>query len=201
MATENAVLMKMARESLKGKWGLAIGTSVVYLLIILALQMIPFVGWIASLVISGPMALGFAAFWLSLSRNQETKLELLFGGFNRFGTAFVAYLLMTIFTLLWMLLLIIPGIIAAYSYAMTYYIIIDDNSISASEAIKKSKKMMNGNKMKLFYLSCRFIGWILLCSFTFGIGYLWLIPYMQLSFAKFYEDIKNNQSVAEIAKS
>ena len=201
MGTENAVLMKMARESLKGKWGLAIGTSVVYLLVILALQMIPFIGWIASLLISGPMALGFALFWLSLSRNQDAKLEQLFSGFNRFGTAFVAYLLMTIFTLLWMLLLIIPGIIAAYSYAMTYYIIIDDNSISASEAIKKSKKMMNGNKMKLFFLLCRFIGWALLCSLTFGIGYLWLIPYMQLSFAKFYEDIKNNQSVAEIAKS
>ena len=96
-----------------------------------------------------------------------------------------------------MLLLIIPGIIAALSYAMTYYIIVDNESIGALEAIRQSKEMMRGNKWKLFCLGLRFFGWSLLCLLTLGIGYLWLIPYMAISFAKFYGDISSQGQMAE----
>jgi uncharacterized membrane protein len=187
----------MAKESLNGKWGLAIGTLVVYILISVALQLIPFVGPIASLIISGPFALGLAYFSLSISRNQNPKLENIFQGFNNFGTALGAYLLMILFIVLWALLLIVPGIIAAISYSMTFYIIADDNSIGAMEAIDKSKKMMDGYKLKYFYLGLRFIGWALLCILTLGIGFLWLMPYMQVSMAKFYDDVKANSLSAE----
>ena len=136
-------------------------------------------------------------FFLSLSRNQDAKLEQLFGGFSRFGTAFCAYLLQAIFVFLWMLLLIIPAIIAALSYAMTYYIISDNESIGALDAITASKELMRGNKWKLFCLGLRFIGWSLLCLLTFGIGYLWLMPYMATSFAKFYDDIAVRHSVTD----
>ncbi len=197
MKTENVVLMQMARESLKGKWGLAIGTLVVYLLIAVVLRIIPIVGPIASLIISGPFALGFAVFSLSISRNQDAKLEQIFQGFNNFGTALGAYLLMNLFALLWMLLLIIPGYIAAISYSMTFYILADDNSIGAMDAIDKSKKMMDGYKWKFFCLSLRFLGWALLCGLTLGIGFLWLIPYMQVSSAKFYDDVKANSLTTE----
>jgi uncharacterized membrane protein len=197
MKTENVVLMQMAKESLNGKWGLAIGTLVVYILISVALQLIPFVGPIASLIISGPFALGLAYFSLSISRNQNPKLENIFQGFNNFGTALGAYLLMILFIVLWALLLIVPGIIAAISYSMTFYIIADDNSIGAMEAIDKSKKMMDGYKLKYFYLGLRFIGWALLCILTLGIGFLWLMPYMQVSMAKFYDDVKANSLSAE----
>jgi len=192
MKTENGVLMQMARESLKGKWGIAIGTLVVYLLIVVALQIIPVVGPIVSLLITGPLAIGLAIFSLSISRNQDTKLEQIFQGFNNFGTALGAYLLMVLFIILWMLLLIIPGIIASISYSMTFYILADDNSISAMDAIKKSKKMMYGYKWKYFCLGLRFFGWALLCILTLGIGFLWLMPYIQVSMAKFYDDIKAN---------
>jgi uncharacterized membrane protein len=131
MKTENVVLMQMARESLKGKWGLAIGTLVVYIIISVALQIIPYVGPIASLIISGPFSLGLAYFSLSISRNQNAKLEQIFQGFNNFGTALGAYLLRLLFIILWALLLIIPGIIAAISYSMTFYILADDHSIGA----------------------------------------------------------------------
>ena len=94
MKTENVVLMQMARESLKEKWGLAIGTLIVYFLIAATLQIIPIVGPIASLIISGPFALGLATFSLSISRDQDPKLEKIFQGFNNFGTALGAYLLM-----------------------------------------------------------------------------------------------------------
>jgi uncharacterized membrane protein len=200
MNTENVELMKMARESLKGKWGLAIGTYVVYIIIISVIQItsrfIPFVG-LLSLIVVGPLVVGLAIFSLSLSRNQDAKLEQIFEGFNRFGTCLGAYLLMVLFIILWMLLLIIPGFIAALSYSMTFYILADDNSIGAMEAIDKSKKIMDGNKWKLFCLQLRFLGWALLCILTLGIGFLWLMPYMQLSLAKFYDDIKENSIIDE----
>ncbi len=192
MRTENAVLMTMARESLKGKWGLAIGVSVVYILLIGAVQVIPIAGAIASLLIGGPLALGFAMFALSISRNQQAEIGQLFKGFNNFGTALGAYLLVALFTLLWMLLLIVPGIIAALSYSMTYYILVDNPEMGANAAIDKSKQMMYGYKWKFFCLGLRFIGWALLCVLTLGIGFLWLMPYMQVSVSKFYDDIKDN---------
>ena len=195
MKKENLVLMRMARESLKEKWGLAIGTYVVYMLIIGAIQatteFFPLAG-LLSLIISGPMAVGIAVFSINISRNQDAKLEQIFQGFNNFGTSTGAYLLMILFILLWSLLLIIPGIIAALPYSMTFYIIADDNSIGAMEAINKSKKMMDGYKWKYFCLGLRFIGWSLLCILTLGIGFLWLLPYMQVSVVKFYDDIKEN---------
>ena len=193
MKTENLVLMQMARKSLKEKWGLAVGTFVVYMLIIGAIQttteFFPLVGLLL-LAISGPMALGIAIFSINISRNQDARLEQIFQGFNNFNTSLGAYLLMLLFTFLWTLLLIIPGIIAVLSYSMTFYILADDNSIGAMEAIDKSKKMMDGYKWKYFCLGLRFIGWSLLCILTLGIGFLWLLPYMQVSMVKFYDDIK-----------
>lgn len=104
-----------------------------------------------------------------------------------------AYWLMILFVVLWSLLLIIPGIIAAFSYAMVFFIIADDSSIGVSEALKKSKVMMKGYKWKYFCLSWRFLGWAILSVLSCGIGFLWLFPYMQISFAKFYEDLKAGQ--------
>lgn len=197
MKTENVVLMKMARESLHGKWGLAIGAFVVYMLISISFQIIPIAGPIIGLLIAGPFMLGISIFSLLISRNQDAKLEQIFAGFRNFGTAFAAYLLMGIFILLWLLLLIVPGIIAALSYSMTFYILADDNTVGAMEAIYKSKKMMDGYKLKLFYLSLRFLGLSLLCILTLGIGFLWLIPYMQITMAKFYDDIKDASEVLD----
>jgi uncharacterized membrane protein len=192
MLTENAELMRMARESLREKWGLAIGTFLLYILFVTGLQAIKGIGPIVSLIISGPLSLGISIFSLNISRNREARLEQIFLGFNNFATAFAAYLLMVVFIILWMLLLIVPGIIAALSYSMTFYILADDGSIKAMEAIDKSKKMMNGYKWKYFRLCLRFLGWALLCIPTLGIGFLWLIPWINVSSAKFYEDIKAN---------
>ena len=192
MSTANTELMQQARESLAGKWGQAIGAFVVYMLIVIAVQLIPFAGPIISLLIGGPMAIGLATYSLALARDEDANINQLFEGFNKFGLALAAYFLMLVFILLWMLLLIIPGIIAAFSYAMTFYIIADDESIDAMEAIDKSKAMMDGYKWKYFCLALRFVGWALLCILTLGIGFLWLVPYMQVSNAKFYEDVKAN---------
>jgi uncharacterized membrane protein len=192
MKTENIVLMQMARESLKGKWGLVVKTFFVFILFVAVFQIIPVVGTIASLILSGPLSLGLVIFILAISRNQEARLEQIFQGFTDFGRSLKAYFLIIIFVILWALLLIVPGIIAAISYSMTFFIMADDNSIEPMEAIDKSKRMMDGNKWKFFCLGLRFLGWALLCILTLGIGLLWLLPYIYVSMAKFYEDIKSN---------
>ena len=193
MTKDNAVLMQMARESLRWKWNTVVPIFLIYIIITAALQgvseVFPLAGLI-SLILSGPIALGISIFSLNIAGDNDLKAEQLFEGFKNFGTSVVAYLLMVIFILLWSILLIIPGIIAALSYSMTFFIIAEDSSIDAVEALKKSKEMMDGHKWKYFCLSLRFIGWALICILTLGIGFLWLLPYIQVTNVKFYEDIK-----------
>jgi uncharacterized membrane protein len=190
MNTENGILMRKAQESLKGKWALAIGTFLVYMLITGSIGSIRGIGSVLSLIIAGPLTLGTATFSLSISRNREASLEQLFQGFNRFTTAMAAYLLMMVMVLLWSMLLIIPGIIAALSYSMTFFILSDAPSTNATEALNKSKEMMDGYKLKLLNLYLRFFLLALLCVLTLGIGFLWLIPYAHITVATFYEDLK-----------
>lgn len=187
--TANKTLMNQARESLKGKWGLAVGTTVLFGLMAVIVQAVPIIGPFIGVIIGGPLAVGFATFILSLTRNETAKSSQIFDGFNRFGVGLGAYLLQFLFVVLWTLLLIIPGIIAGISYSMTYYIIADDKSIGPLEAIAKSKAIMYGNKWKFACLSARFIGWSILCILSFGIGFLWLLPYIATSSARFYEEI------------
>ena len=103
--------------------------------------------------------------------------------------------LMVLFIALWSLLLVIPGIIKMFSYAMTPYILEENPELSANEAIDRSRAMMKGHKFDLFWLFLSFIGWGILCVFTLGIGTLWLTPYMQTSVAAFYEDVKADYEV------
>jgi len=187
-STHNRDLMRMARESLHTHWGLAVGVALLCQLIIsVPSQFIPFAG----LILGGPMLLGQCFVFLSLARRTQAEVGQLFQGFNQFGTALGAHLLMILFIVLWTLLLIVPGIIAGYAYSMTFYIIADDPSVKSNDAITRSKKMMRGNKWKLFCLYWRFFWWILLCLLTLGIGFLWLIPYMQTALAHFYEDVRH----------
>lgn len=200
MNTPNKVLMEQARGTLEGKWLIGVKVTAIYAIISMALQFIPVLGGLVSLLISGPLTLGLAIFWLSFSRNQNPAISKMFDGFDTWWRAVKAYILMGIYIFLWLLLLIVPGIIAAYSYAMTFYILSEDKNIKIDDAINKSKEMMKGNKWKLFCLGCRFIGWGLLCILTLGIGFLWLIPYVQVSMAKFYDDVKNKGAESEVPK-
>ena len=198
MNTENITLMRSARESLKGKWGLAIVTFLIYTLLTTAPGSVRPHGSILTLsstltlIIGGPLALGAAIFSLSISRGKEARLEQIFQGFSSFSNAFISYLLIILYVLLWALLLIVPGIIAALGYSMTFYILADDPLIKPQDALKKSKSMMYGYKLKLFYLGLRFFLLGLLCILTLGIGFLWLIPYVHITMAQFYDDIKGN---------
>ena len=157
MKTSNSILISQAKESLKGKWGLAIGGYLLFYLITTGIGMVPKIGFVAVLIVGGPFLLGLQSLYLSIARNQDTKIEQIFSGFNSFGKALAAYLLMFLYILLWMLLFIVPGFIAAFSYSMTFFILVDEPSIGVSEALNKSKQMMKGNKGKLFILILPFI--------------------------------------------
>ena len=180
--TSNRDLMASARESLRGNWGRAVLVALVY-------WIIGSVASVASLLISGPLALGLVKFYLPLSRGESPEVSALFSGFDQFLKAMAAYLLMALFILLWSLLLIVPGIIAACRYSQTYYLLHDNPDLGPLEAIRRSKEMMAGNKWKYFCLGWRFLGWALLCMLTCGIGFLWLMPYISVSQAKFYDDL------------
>jgi uncharacterized membrane protein len=197
MKTENSDLMRAAKISLKGKWGLVIGAMLVFFIINIVISYLPKVGLISGYIIGGPFALGWAGFILSVSRDQSAKLSQIFQGFNNFGTAFLAYFLSALFMVLWSLLLIVPGIIAGFSYSLTFYVLADDNSIRARDAIAKSKKMMYGYKWQAFRLVLRFLALSLLGILTLGIGFIWLLPYMYVGWAKFYEHVKSNFAEVE----
>ena len=77
-----------------------------------------------------------------------------------------------------------------FSYSLVFYLLADNPGMGAMDAIRRSKWMMAGNRWKLFWLGCRFIGWGLLCVLTLFIGSLWLSPYMAVSYAKFYDDLR-----------
>ena len=187
--TPNAELMSMARAVLSGSWGLAIGTYFLYGLVTGAIQGVPYLGGLAMLIVGGPFTLGLTTFTLRFSRQENPDLGLIFSGFNDFGRALGTYLLQLLFLIGWTLLLVVPGIIKAYAYSMTFFILADNPSIGPNEAITKSREIMDGKKWKLFCLGCRFIGWALLCILTLGIGFFWFVPYMQISLAKFYDDV------------
>ena len=113
----------------------------------------------------------------------------MFSYFPHWKTIAVAWLLQSVYVLLWMLLLVIPGIVAGYSYAMTDYIMAEHPELTASEAIAQSKAMMKGNRWRLFCLQFSFIGWSILCTLTLGLGNLALRPYEMAAIAAFYREI------------
>ena len=186
----NSELRAAARAMLKGNWGKCILTCFLFGVIAGVAGGIPYAGIVISLVVTGPLTFGLYKYFLKFKRGENPSLEVLFDGFNYFVTAFVLHLLITIFVLLWTLLLIVPGIVAALRYSMSFYILNDNPNMTAMEAINRSKEMMNGQKGKLFCLYLSFIGWALLSILTVGIGFLWLVPYVQTAMVNFYEDLK-----------
>lgn len=145
-------------------------------------------------ILLGPFMVGLCAYFMNLIRKENSHEDMgaLFNGFKTgFGDNLVVGLLVTIFEFLWLLLFIIPGIIKHYSYAMTYYIRNDHPEYTATEAITKSREMMKGYKGKLFLLELSFIGWAFVGMLCCGIGILWVYPYMEMSKAHFYQELKN----------
>lgn len=132
-------------------------------------QKVPYGGSIYNLIIGGPLELGITIFLLTFFRKRKIDNTLLFEGFSSFGKAFVLLVLVSVKIMLWSLLLVVPGIIAAFRYSQAFYVLADNPDMSASQCIKESCRIMAGNKGRYFYLQLTFIGWFFLAQIPGGI--------------------------------
>ncbi|MDA1547559.1 MULTISPECIES: DUF975 family protein [Bacillus] len=197
-----------ALDSLEGKWGLAVGATLLISVLIMAFNFIidfsftQAFSWedtknstivdIITTFMVGPLTLGGYYLALHIIREKDARIGHIFRWFtegSKFIKSFLLYIVVNIYLFLWFLLFIIPGIIKSFSYAMTYFIINDHPEYSINQAITESRRMMDGHKMEYFILCLSFIGWFILSCITLGIGFLWLIPYFYTTSAAFYEEI------------
>ena len=137
-----------------------------------------------------PVYVGVYAYNLKLVRGQKYGLDDLKAYYKDFLKLLLLNVLVCVFVCLWSILLIIPGIIAAISYSLVYYICVDNPELEAVDTISKSKELMKGYKMDYFIFKLSFIGWMLLVPFTFGLLLIWLIPYMTIADCLFYDKVK-----------
>ena len=142
-----------------------------------------------SFFISPVLMLGVHHVHLKATTDEKPRLSEMFSKMPQFGTAFVTSLLTGIFVFLWSLLLIVPGIIATYSYSMVYFILAEHPEMSAMEAIRESKLIMKGHKWELFVLELSFFWWYLLCIVTFGLAMIYVMPYVEMAKANFYKNL------------
>ncbi|MCQ6569484.1 DUF975 family protein [Bacillus mycoides] len=201
-------LKREALDALKGKWGLAVGATLLLGILIGAVELLitgvfsTFWGWeeasdsltvsIIAMLVIGPLTIGAYYLVLNVIRETSARIGDLFRWFSdgsKLMKSFLTYLLMYVYLMLWTLLLIIPGIIKSFSYSMTYFILNDRPEYTANQAITESRHMMNGHKMDYFLLCLSFLGWFILSILTLGIGFLWSAPYFYATSAAFYEEI------------
>lgn len=208
----------IARQKLAGKWGKAIVIALVAFYLggliaqsnvelsfsidedtrieIESVLLLPFtflglggILAIAQLILGGVIRQGYAVSLLKQHDGEETDIKDLFSQFHRFGDGFCLFLLEGVFIFLWMLLFIIPGIVASYRYAMAPFLMAENEDMTASEAINASKELMDGHKAELFFLDLSFIGWGILNVLTMGIGSIALNPYKNAARVAFYRSL------------
>jgi len=217
---DNSYLAEELRVFFRSETWFQIRTFVIAALVLLVI-------WaIVTIVVGGAGRMGYARFNLNLVDNKEAALSDLFSQFHRLGDGFCMNFLVGLYIVLWSLLFVIPGIIKAYSYAMTPYILSEHPEMTATDAITESRELMDGNKWRLFCLEWSFIGWDLLCSapllialgvlisiavrtesllvifwliplsIPLNVGGLFLRPYREAAYAAFYRDVSGTEKEA-----
>lgn len=212
---ENSKLRENARYQLGGSifsndWLMMLAVCAVYSLISSVIstltsseeegfQVVELIGSVVSTVIAGPFAYGICRAATKCVKNQKVSFSDTFVGFKEdFKGSFFVGFLTSLFTFLWALLLIVPGIVKGYSYAMAQYIKQDD-PVKDGEAVSyidRSKEMMEGYKWKLFCLDLSFLGWYIVGALCLGIGVFFVTPYHQVARANFYEALKAEQGIS-----
>lgn len=179
----------LARQRMSGMWLMSALACLIYSLISSASS------WaIVGIIIAGPLEYGLTMYLCKQADEGESKIELLFSGFNRFVETMVAGLLVGLIVMAGLALFVVPGIVAALGLAMTFYIMVDDPNISGIDAMKRSWNMMKGHKGDLFVFYLKFIGWVLLGIITFGVGMYFVTPYIRTAQLYYYRDLKSIQS-------
>lgn len=150
------------------------------------------------LLVIGAIMVGLNLIFLNTYRNNEVKIESFIEPFKKsYVNTLVEHLLEMVFIFLWSLLFIVPGIIKAHSYAMAKFILADNPDMEGIAALKASEKLMYGNRWRLFCLRFSFIGWFFLAVLTFGIGFIFLNPYVKAAETAFYLDLIGETGVQE----
>lgn len=188
-----AELKSLAKSQLKGNVAMFFVCSLIVFVIAFVCGLIPVAGAILSILITPPLSIGLILVYLDASKGNAVRIDRMFDGFKYFWKSFLLTLLVGIFTMLWSLLLYIPGIIKAISYSMSFFILAENPEMTAREALNESKAIMHGHKMEYFVLELSFIPWALLVAVTFGIAGIWVVPYMELTLTNFYHSIKNKK--------
>lgn len=172
-----------ARAALKDNWAISALTAFVQSLLSSHTPLI-------TIFVSNPLGVGVSNSFRQLLHGDNDVFGNAFNiGFEDYTHKVATTLLRDVYIILWSLLLCIPGIVKAYSYAMTNYIVVDNPDLDADAAIHRSRELMKGHKWDLFCLDLSFIGWAFLCLLTAGIGFFWLAPYMKTARAGFYDDL------------
>lgn len=144
---------------------------------------------VITLFLGGAFLLSRHYVYLNLADEENIRISDSFYGFKDYWASFKLNFLTSLYITLWSMLLIVPGIIAAYSYSMAPYILAENPGMSANECLKRSKEMTRGHKIDLFLLDLSFIGWFILCVLTLGILSIWITPYYYAAHANAYLDI------------
>ena len=164
--------------------------------IIIALLIFIAIAFIYSLImfiIGSAVAVGYSEFNLDLIDGVKPRIGSLFSRFGQLKTAIAARLLIFVRVFVGLLFFVVPGIIMAYNYSMVNFVLSKNPDMTAREALKESKRIMKGYRFKLFCLELSFFGWVLLSVLTFGIGFIWVVPYQQATLAAFYREISNEE--------
>ncbi|WP_142414517.1 DUF975 family protein [Hathewaya massiliensis] len=248
--SSNAEIKTKAKEALKGNWGVAIASCIIYGLLLQGFSFVinmrdltingftdalensngdfksSIIVLLINVFLAGAMTYGLNNFFIKLIRRENADIKDVFEGFKHYKGTFFINLLLLIYQFLWALMFIVPVVIILiiavvsvatdnisitaillvclviivvsivlsiilFRYSMSFYIYIDNPELTASEVIKESIDMMEGNQIRLFKLYLSFILWFLLSIITLGIAMIWVGPYMQTCTAVFYEELKD----------
>lgn len=150
---------------------------------------------IGALILTGPMTYGVMYVFLKQSRDgQPMNVADVFRGFPEdFGGTLLLGLLSSLFTFLWGLLLVVPGIVKAYSYSQAFFVKVDRPEYDWRACMDESIRLMDGHKMDLFILDFSFLGWYIVGALCIGVGTLWVYPYHMAARTKFYEELTRYQ--------
>ncbi|MCI2042384.1 MAG: DUF975 family protein [Bacilli bacterium] len=143
-----------------------------------------------------PLYIGFISYILGLTRKEEVSLTDIFQDYKKIGLIVVTLIISYVFIIFGYILLIIPGIMIAFSLVMVGYLLADSKETSISEAkniIRESIEMMNGYKLDYFIFELSFIGWYFLGAITFGIAYIYVIPYFTFANTLYYQRLKEKR--------
>ena len=154
------------------------------------------IGIAISIFLENPLLIGCYKFFINCKKDGENLNDIVMTFKNGYMNVVLTEFLRGLFTFLWSLLFVIPGIIKGYEYMLIPYLLADNPQMDREEAFAKSKEMMDGNKWKAFVLDLSFFGWGLISACTCGILYIFYVgPYIHLTKAELYHALKAEQNM------